>query len=265
MIWFADADDLLVPDTAALYLDIAEKTRSDIVLGKCISFSESSEVLPTAVGTDHYKIVDFSDPDQFYSTEKSGAVCFGVWVGIFRRDFLIENDVFFREEIRALEEFMFYVEAGVKARRVASVDHYGYYYRLRTTSASHEKACLKNVPEAGKTVLPIMEDLCSAHSEYAHSIQVSMSKIERYAERCLVRSDTAYIRQTLSFYRRKSFYPHRVDLHAYMLKTRENGGIKRAVINWALRIEPLFWIMHYAYKLRQLLKRREKEAGERKE
>ena len=160
---------------------------------------------------------------------------------------------------------MFYVESGIKARRVASVDHYGYYYRLRTGSASHEEACLRNVPEAGKTVLCILKDLCAAHPAYAYSIQVSMTCIERYAERCLVRSpDTAKVRQTLSFYRQKGFYPHRADLPAKMLKTRKTIGIKHAVINWAVRIEPFFWMMYYAYKLYRLLKRRRNEAGERK-
>lgn len=256
-IWFVDADDMLVPDTAGLYYDVAEKTQADAVLGRAVSFSESMAVPPTVVGSDDYKIVDFSDPDHFYSTGSRGYVCFGVWAGIFRRKFLTENDLFFYEDIRALEEFMFYVEFGIKASRVISIDHYGYYYRLRADSVSHEKASLKNVPEAAKTVLCILEDLCRTHSAYAYSILVNMAKIERYAEICLIRlSDTGYVRQTLKLFQKQGFYPHRTDLPAYMLKPQGHGRIIRAVIYRALRIKPFFWTMHYAYKLCRFLKQR---------
>ena len=254
-IWFVDADDMLVPNTAGLYIDIAEQTQADAVLGKCISFSESTTVLPAASGSDHYRIVDFSDPDQFYSVGRSGIVCFGVWVGLFNRAFLVENGVFFREEIRALEEFTFYVEFGVKARRVASVDHYGYYYRLRAASASHGGADLMNVPEAAKTVLRIMESLCLTHSAYAYSIRVNMAKMERYVETCLARSqDTRYVRETLKYFKERGYYPHSIGLPAYMLKAGGRGGVKHAAMVWALRIEPFFWMIHYACKLRRFLK-----------
>ncbi len=45
-LWFVDADDMLVPDTAGLYYEIAEKTRADVVLGKCICIPKSSESCP---------------------------------------------------------------------------------------------------------------------------------------------------------------------------------------------------------------------------
>ena len=197
-IWFVDADDMLVPNTVGLYLDIAEKTSADAVLGKCISFSGSAEALPPAVGTDRCEMVDFTDPDQYYSIGRTGYPCFGVWVGIFRRSFLLENEVFFRENIRALEEFTFYVEFGVKAKRVASVDHFGYYYRIRTDSVSHSRDSLKIVPEAAKTVLPFLESLCMTYPAYERSIRVNMTKIVKYVEYCLVRSrDTQYTRKTL--------------------------------------------------------------------
>ncbi len=252
-IWFVDADDMLVPNSAGLYLDIAEKTGADAVLGKCMGFTDSTEALPAFTGSDSCKMVDFSDPDQYYSIGRTGYPCFGVWVGIFRRAFLMENEVYFHEEIRALEEFTFYVEFGVKAKRVASVDHYGYYYRVRPASASHGKESLKNVPEAAKTVLPAMKRLCERYPAYERSIRVNMAKITKYAEYCLAHSpDTQYVRATLGFLKEQGFYPHSLGDSAYLLR---DGSRRKWILSRAWRIEPCFWAIHYACKFRGFLRK----------
>lgn len=261
-IWFVDADDMLVPDTAGLYLDVAEKTGADAVLGKCISFPEDVEVLPRFSGSGSYKTVGFADPDQFYSIGSRGLVCFGVWTGIFRRAFLLENDVFFHEEIEALEEYTFYVEFGVKSPRVTSVDHYGYYYRLRASSASHESAKLRKLPEAAKTVLRVMEKLCVSCPRYEYTIRANMAKIERWVETCLVRlSDTDYVKKTLRYFKEKGFYPHARGLAAYMVKPQGRCRMLRTVFYRALRIEPFFWTIHYVLKIFGFFRRRGNRTG----
>ena len=261
-IWFVDADDMLVPDTAGLYLDIAEKTGADAVLGKCIVLSDPENALPSFSGSDSFKTVDFSDPDQFYGVATSGRVCFGVWTGLFRRAFLLENDVFFHEEIEALEEYTFYVEFGVKLPRVVSVDHYGYYYRLRASSASHESAKLRKVPEAAKTVLYIMEKLLVSYPRYEYTIRANMARIERSTETCLVRfSDTDYVKKTLRYFKEKGFYPHSSSLAAYMMKPQGRCRMLRTVFYRALRIEPFFWTIHYVLKIFRFFRRRGNRTG----
>lgn len=258
-LWFVDADDMLAPDTANLYLDVAEKTDADVVLGRCVGFSQSDESLPHDTGTDHYEAVSFSDPDRFYSRSARGYVCFGVWAGIFRRAFLAENGLFFREDIRSLEECTFYAQFGVKAKRVVSVDHFGYYYRHRNDSVSHGEKRLFYVAEAAKTVLGLMEELRLSHPDFDESLRILMTRIERNTEYCLVRiPDAAYVRETLRLLKEKGFYPHGVGSKAYMLRDQ---NAKLRVLRRALRMEPFFWMIHACYRLRRFLGKRGKSTA----
>ena len=245
-IWFVDPDDKLIPGAAKMYLDVAYETKADAVFGKYICAKESFEGLQIYKGTDKYQVVDFTNTDSFYSTDQKGNICVAIWVGIFNKSFLSDNRIQFREGLNYLEDVLFYVEFGIRAKRVVSIDHYGYCYRIRKASIAHDYNHYFRQVEASKTVLLILKQLNSDHSKYSHSILVNMTRLEMSNEIVLVRMlDHAYIRDALNTFKDGGFYPHRMDLHANMVTVRG----KYKILYRALRIEPVFWLIHYTYIL----------------
>lgn len=53
-----------------------------------------------------------------------------IWRGIYRADFLSNNNITFQENLRRFDDLPFKVEVCAKAKSVVAVPHYLYYYRL---------------------------------------------------------------------------------------------------------------------------------------
>ena len=250
-IWFVDPDDKLVPNTALLYLDIAEKNKVDAVLGKAIRFMDNTKP-PVIKGTDHYEIVDYSNPDKFYDYGPN----FGVWNGIIEKSFFMKNELHFHEDLPVFEEVLFYVEFGVKVNKIARVDHYGYYYRTRSTSMSRNRNAIRlyNYAGSAKIILPILKSLMGEYPQYKASLRAVTVCAEKIYELNLARiPDSTYIRQSLKYMKSEGFYPHDNHCSAHMVKSR---SWKYKLLFLLLRIEPCFWLVHYVYKLLNRIKTR---------
>ena len=213
-VWFLDADDMLVPDTVKTYLSIAEKESADAVLGKVIGFHDGS--LPEYKnGTDKYHPVSFSNMDDFYPKRSSGYPCFGVWLGIFNRSFLLTNNIWFRENLSVYEDYTFYFEFGMASKRVFRVDHYGYYYRIRENSATHmdRNVLMKRGFECSKQVLAIYEDYrdrCTPKLQETYDLHVFIMK--RLSIRCLSRiDDNNFVKEGLQYLKKEGIYPFKYD------------------------------------------------------
>ena len=213
-VWFLDADDMLVPDTVKTYLSIAEKESADAVLGKVIGFHDGS-LLEYKNGTDKYHPVSFSNMDDFYPKRSSGYPCFGVWLGIFNRSFLLTNNIRFRENLSVYEDYTFYFEFGMASKRVIRVDHYGYYYRIRENSASHmdRNKLMKRGFECSKQVLAIYEDYrdrCTPELQETYDLHVFIMK--RLSIRCLSRiDDNNFVKEGLQYLKKEGIYPFKYD------------------------------------------------------
>ena len=206
--------DMLVPDTVKTYLSIAEKESADAVLGKVIGFHDGS--LPEYKnGTDKYHPVSFSNMDDFYPKRSSGYPCFGVWLGIFNRSFLLTNNIRFRENLSVYEDYTFYFEFGMASKRVIRVDHYGYYYRIRENSASHmdRNKLMKRGFECSKQVLAIYEDYrdrCTPELQETYDLHVFIMK--RLSIRCLSRiDDNNFVKEGLQYLKKEGIYPFKYD------------------------------------------------------
>ena len=213
-VWFTDADDMLVPDTAGLYFSIAEKESADAVLGNFIPFQDG--VSPEyKTGTQKYHRVSFSNMDDFYPKRPSGYPCFGVWLGIFNRSFLLTHQIQFRENLHVYEDYTFYFEFGMASKKVIQVDHYGYYYCIRENSASHmdRNAMMKRGFECSKQVLAIYEeyrDRCTPKLQDTYDLHVFIMK--RLSIRCLSRiDDCSYVKEGLEYLKKEGLYPFEYD------------------------------------------------------
>ena len=241
-VWFVDADDMLVPDTAGTYLSIAEKESANAVLGSLIGFQDGS--LPEyKKGTDRYHRVSFSNMDDFYPKRASGYPCFGVWLGLFNRSFLLTNHIRFRENLSVYEDYTFYFEFGMASKNVIRVDHYGYYYRIRENSASHmdRNVLMKRGFECSKQVLAIYEDYrdrCTPGLQDTYDLHVFIMK--RLSIRCLSRiDDSSYVKEGLQYLKKEGFYPFKYEKRADF---SEKLNWKVKMFRRLLTKERSFWI-----------------------
>ena len=241
-VWFVDSDDMLVPDTVKTYLSIAEKESADAVLGTVIGFRDGS--LPEyKKGTDKYHPVSFSNMDDFYPKRPSGYPCFGVWLGVFNRSFLLTNNIWFRENLSVYEDYTFYFEFGMASKRVIRVDHYGYYYRVRENSASHmdRNKLMKRGFECSKQVLAIYEDYrdrCTPELQDTYDLHVFLMK--RLSIRCLSRiDDNNYVKEGMQYLKKEGIYPFEYDDRADF---SEKLSWKVKMFRRLLTKEQSFWI-----------------------
>ena len=241
-VWFVDSDDMLVPDTVKTYLNIAEKESADAVLGTVIGFRDGS--LPEYKnGTDAYHRVSFSDMDDFYPKRSTGYPCFGVWLGVFNRSFLLTNNIWFRENLSVYEDYTFYFEFGMASKRVIRVDHYGYYYRVRENSASHmdRNKLMKRGFECSKQVLAIYEDYrdrCTPELQDTYDLHVFLMK--RLSIRCLSRiDDNNYVKEGMQYLKKEGIYPFEYDDRADF---SEKLSWKVKMFRRLLTKEQSFWI-----------------------
>ena len=242
-VWFVDADDMLIPDAAKLYLSIAEKESANAVLGNMISFNDGS--LPEYKnGTDKYHRVSFSNMDDFYPKRSTGYPCFGIWLGIFNRSFLLTHNICFRETLSLYEDYTFYFEFGMASENVIRVDHYGYYYRIRENSASHldRNVLMRRGFECSKQVLAIYEDYrdrCTPQLQETYDLHVFIMK--RLSVRCLSRiDDRKYVKEGLQYLKKEGLYPFRYDVRAdFSQKLNWKAELFRRLITK----EQSFWIV----------------------
>lgn len=242
-VWFVDADDMMIPDAAKLYLSIAEKESANAVLGNMISFNDGS--LPEyKSGTDKYHRVHFSDMDDFYPKRSTGYPCFGIWLGLFNRSFLLTNHICFRETLRVYEDYTFYFEFGMASENVIRVDHYGYYYRIRENSASHldRNVLMRRGFECSKQVLSIYNDYrarCTPKMQETYDLHVFIMK--RLSVRCLSRiDDRKYVKEGLQYLKKEGLYPFKYDARADF---SQKLNWKAELFRRLLTKEPSFWIV----------------------
>ena len=244
-IWLVDADDLIAPDSAPRFLKLAEKESADAVLGDFLAFQDGTEPV-IREGTMQEQELSFADPRYFYPRAENHRPCFGVWLGIFNREFLLKNNLLFREELRIFEEYTFYLELGMKMNKVFHLAHYGYLYRLRESSNSHgaRTAVMKKGFENSRKALKIYEqyrDIC--RPDLRHAYDLHYKRMQRYVVRdlCLV-DDSSYVKQGLKEIQKEGLHPYRYDPG---LEFGQIIGRKMTFFNKMIAGRYTFWIMHW--------------------
>ena len=242
-VWFVDADDMMCPYTAELYLKIAEKESADAVLGNFIAFQDGLSP-EYQNGTDQYHRVSFSNMDDYYPKRSTGYPCFGVWLGLFNKSFLLKNHIRFRESLNIYEDYTFYFEFGMASKNVIRVEHYGYYYRIRENSASHldRNVLMKRGFECSKQVLAIYEgyrDQCTEELQETYDLHVFIMK--RLSVRCLSRiDDRKYVKEGLRYLKKEGLYPFEYEKRADF-SDKLNWKVK--LFRRMLTKEYSFWIV----------------------
>ncbi|HZJ78542.1 MAG TPA: glycosyltransferase [Clostridia bacterium] len=139
-IIFVDSDDYLLKDFAKRLYDAIVEYDADIVqcgYTECTQTGEEIKkvktLLPLNTVIEGKKICE-----QF---EQMHIKLFAIycWRNIYKKDFLLGNDIFFNENVKIGEDAVFNTQAFLLAKRIAAIESVSYFYRLREESIMREK------------------------------------------------------------------------------------------------------------------------------
>ena len=157
-ICFSDADDYLMEDYVEYLLDLIQKNDCDISLTK-------------EMFTTFYKNQIIEDSIQEYSAEKTLVeiliynIPIGVYCKMFKRDFLIKNNIKFIPNIFIGEGFNFNTEAFQKANRVAIGHKKVYFYRRDNPTSATTKFSMEKWNNAIFAIKNIKDNLIIKNNE----------------------------------------------------------------------------------------------------
>lgn len=139
-VYFFDSDDFFAADGIAEIYQRAVELDADIMHSSFITLNESdgseSVIRPVFDIGKVYSHAEMQKKVCVSTTERSTIF---VWRNIYKRKFLQENDIWFDENLRMIEDSPFDTLAFLKAERFAAIDKPIYTYRVRNDSLQRKK------------------------------------------------------------------------------------------------------------------------------
>lgn len=163
-IAFVDSDDLISPDMCERNYNNSKKYDTDITEFGNITFRDGEEIsLERKEIYDESKIIFSScqnNENPFNKLKIDGSV---VWNKLWKRDFLIKNNIYFKEGISLGEDSLFDWIAIAQARRVLQDTNVFYYYRIgRESSAMGQSNLIKQL----KNYMLIIKEIFNNYDKF---------------------------------------------------------------------------------------------------
>ncbi|MBQ6463052.1 MAG: glycosyltransferase [Pseudobutyrivibrio sp.] len=143
-VWFIDSDDYIKDGSIAQLVQKMEKDSLDVLYFNktCVSEEgyrscEKTDVIELGENEVITGKAMFNKSMQCQSFKSMNA-----YTQMFKRKFLVENNIFFYEGI-VHEDFLFYFQCAMSAKRVGNYDRSFYYYRIRKGSIMSEVTKLR--------------------------------------------------------------------------------------------------------------------------
>ena len=136
-IWFVDSDDFVEPDVLKLFYTELEKENLEILHFDYKEFSDiDKKLVPYRV---NYELSTCSGIEFYFdSHELWWQKGVEAWRKIYRRSFLLENNLFFAEKVM-YEDVDYSFKVFAKAQRVKHIDFSPYCYRDNSSSITKTK------------------------------------------------------------------------------------------------------------------------------
>lgn len=134
-VWFVDSDDLLAEGSLEEVAQSLAASSLDILYFNMKMRDEgkwAKEQICLSQEYSEYKGI-YSGQELFVKLMKNKEIKIEVWRQVFRREFLIENGLYFYEGI-VCEDLLFSVLCAVKAKKVRNINRNLYIYRRRDNS-----------------------------------------------------------------------------------------------------------------------------------
>lgn len=147
-IFFMDSDDILESGYIEKLYMAAKNTDADIVYAGFQIFEGNDK--RTVERKVLYEPKTVTGNDWINMRINLGDSNNEIWCGLYKKSFFCDNKIIFREDLELYEDIYFSYFDVLKAKKVTTVSEYGYLYRMREKSLSHNgvpgerdmKACM---------------------------------------------------------------------------------------------------------------------------
>ncbi len=135
-IGFVDSDDWVEANMYEILLDEIKRSNRDIVYCKFFRDNGTEEKVHQLDGTVAYLLVDSDEKRKEFIC--SNCLGYGVWDKIYKKDFLVKNQIYFPENV-AYEDIFFSGLYYLYAERIAIVNYELYHYFVNENSTVLKK------------------------------------------------------------------------------------------------------------------------------
>ena len=143
-ILFVDSDDFIIPTETEEFINFGLDKKVDILIGNYREYYNENYIVQKS----------------FYSLDKNGVKnkCFGfaVWKNIYRKNFLLENNLFFKKGLLH-EDNLFTPEAFFYAKKVRCFNKKFYFYRKNNLESITQTVNKKNYEHMLYTIIKLLE------------------------------------------------------------------------------------------------------------
>lgn len=133
---FVDSDDWVEANMYEILLDEIKRSNRDIVYCKFFRDNGTEEKVHQLDGTVAYLLVDSDEKRKEFIC--SNCLGYGVWDKIYKKDFLVKNQIYFPENV-AYEDIFFSGLYYLYAERIAIVNYELYHYFVNENSTVLKK------------------------------------------------------------------------------------------------------------------------------
>lgn len=144
---FSDHDDTYNPDAFEIMYDNATKNDADMLITNYYRiFPDEREKVKTVFNGENIVVNDVKEDTRLFSIDPA------IWCKLFRKDFLIENDIRFLEGMLAEDLYFFIVSLFKSSSTVYLDDVYSYNYYIRNVEGDKSTIHIRNKKYLGKMV-----------------------------------------------------------------------------------------------------------------
>ena len=250
-IWFVDPDDMLYPFVVSAFIDIAERENGDVVLGNYVKIGET-KTYEEKEKIDASKIEYYTPKFENWEwlPDKNGeSKMFSLCRGIFKRDFLIKNELFLNEKVVLMEDALLYYEMRLKKPKIVKMEVCCYQVRQRAGSAMRSAGY--NLNRSIKQY-ESLEELIRVYKKYAYSsinVELESEKRMKFLFKTSIFAlakikDRKYIQGKLRGMKARKEYPQ-------MLKILEGSSFVEKVLLILFRFPICIFIFNGVYQLKK--------------
>lgn len=144
---FSDHDDTYVPNALEMMYDTAKKENADVAITNYFKIYPNKKIkTKTTFNGENVVVNDFSEDLRLLDMDPA------IWCKLFRKDFLIENNIKFLEGMLA-EDLYLFLKSLVKSKRTVYLDDfYSYNYFIRNIEGDKSTIHIRNKKYLGKMV-----------------------------------------------------------------------------------------------------------------
>ena len=246
-IWFVDPDDMLYPGVVGGFIDCIKETGEKVIRCNYIKAPEDATLNDYVKNNAPLSFEAIKYKDGYINIADDGERSYMLWGGVYNRRFLIENSLFLNEKMVTQEDVMLAYEISLVIDTVQKTDRPCYIYRQRKSSVMHDKSDVrmkKYYISMVKMLETYVNHLKKGEYKDKEYLETRIQYVKESAAKYLLFiPDTRYVKKQLKMLKIKKYYPYKLRKACFKQSSK-----LRALFEYVIPIEPLFWIDHLLYK-----------------